>query len=118
MNWISSDNSKLTIDKKINKSVKLVYADIPIPLDYKHQLIKIRITNVPSSILLNGVSTTATFIVPVMSAVGYRSVYIPKEDTTVFIKKGLVVILDIAFFDMNNNLIVFTDNYVLQLMIL
>jgi hypothetical protein len=117
MNWISSNNSSLTIEKKINKSIKLVYADIPIPLDYKHQLIKIRITNAPSGILLNGIPTTATFIVPVMSAVGYRTIYIPKEDTTVFIKKGNVVSLDISFFDMNNNPVVFTDNYTLQLMI-
>lgn len=118
MNWISSDAGSLTIDKKINRSVKLVYADIPIPLDYKHQLIKIRITNVPSSILLNGVSTSATFIVPVMSAVGYRTIYIPKEDNTVFIKKGLNVTLDISFLDMNNDLIVFTDNYTIQLFVL
>ena len=117
MNWISSNNSSLSIDKKITKSVKLVYADIPIPLDYKHQLIKIRITNAPSGILLNGNSTSATFIVPVMSAVGYRTVYIPKEDNTVFIKKGVNTTLDISFFDMNNELIVFTDNYTLQLFV-
>ena len=117
MNWISSKSASLSIDKKINKSVKLIYIDIPIPLDYKHQLIKIRITNAPSGILLNGLSTSATFIVPVMSAVGYRTIYLPKEDTTVFTKKGVNATLDISFFDMNNELIVFTDNYTLQLFV-
>ena len=114
MNFIVSDLSTLTTDKKILKSIKMIYVDIPIPLDYKHQLIKIRVNNLVGNTFLNGVLSTACFIIPVMSAVGYRTIYIPKEDNTVFIKKNTNITLDISFHDMNDQLITFNDKYIIQ----
>jgi len=118
MNFIVSNQNTFNSDKKIIKSVRLLYLDIPIPNEYKFSTIKLRIGNISNNISYNGtLLNNCSFLIPVMSAVGFRTLYSPPVEATIFLKKNNFQVMNVSFFDMENNLISFTENYTLQLFV-
>lgn len=118
MNFIVSNRNTFNSDKKIIKSVRLLYLDIPIPNDYKFSTIKLRIGNISNNISYNSsLLNNCSFLIPVMSSVGFRTLYTPPVEMTIFLQKNNIQLMNISFFDMENNLISFTENYTLQLFV-
>lgn len=118
MNFIVSNQNTFNSDKKIIKSVRLLYLDIPIPNDYKFSTIKLRIGNISNNINYNGaLLSNCSFLIPVMSSVGFRTLYSPPVEMTIFLQKNNFQFMTVSFFDMENNLISFTENYTLQLFV-
>jgi hypothetical protein len=124
MNFLSSNLSTNTYSIKIKKSIRLAYYDIPIPSDYKFNYIKVCINDiVNNNLYLNSNKIDCSFLIPVNSSLGYRTIMnstsqIVDTHLTININRILYNTLNISFRDTNNNLINFTDNWLIHLLIL
>jgi len=124
MNFLSSNLSTNTYSIKIKKSIRLAYYDIPIPTDYKFNYIKVCINDlINNNLFLNSNKIDCSFLIPVNSSLGYRTIMnttsqIVDSFLTININRIPYSTLNISFRDMNNNLINFTDNWLIHFMIL
>jgi hypothetical protein len=124
MNFLSSNLSTNTYSIKIKKSIRLAYYDIPIPNDYKFNYIKVCINDlINNNLYFNSNKIDCSFLIPVNSSLGYRTIMNSTSqivDTHLTISNNRIPYntLNISFRDMNNNLINFTDNWLIHFMIL
>lgn len=124
MNFLSSNLSTNIYSIKIKKSIRLSYYDIPIPSDYKFNYIKVCINDlINNNLYLNSNKIDCSFLIPINSSLGYRTIMntssqIVDSYLTININKIPYNTLNISFRDMNNDLINFTDNWLIHFMIL
>ena len=124
MNFLTSNQSSINFAIKIKKTIRLTYYDIPIPLDYKFNYIKICINDIiNNNLYFNSNKADCSFIIPVNSSLGYRTIMtnvsvVDSSYMTININRTPYTTLGISFRDMNNNLINFTDTWLIHLSIL
>lgn len=119
INSINTSNEiKLQLGTR-TKSITLVYSDIPIPSDYKFDIIKIRISNLSNNVFINGLKTNDIFIIPVQCALGYRNITTPNPtyNTLTMPRNNTLSSLVIGLYDMNDNLMVLDSKFTIHLYI-
>ena len=119
INSINTSNEiKLQLGTR-TKSITLVYSDIPIPSDYKFDIIKIRISNLTNNTYINGLKTNDIFIIPIQSAVGYRNITTHNSlyNTLTMSRNNTLSSLIIGLYDMNDNLMVLDSKFTIHLYI-
>lgn len=117
MNFYTSLLNEIEFNTIIKKTVKIDYLDIPIPSDYKYSFIKINISNISSNTYINGIISDKTYIIPVNSNLGYRTIYNDLKDSILYMKKNDFRTVKITIYDQENVLMTFNEPWIIKLFI-
>ena len=118
INSINTSNEIKLLTIK-TKSITLVYSDIPIPIDYKFDIIKIRISNLTHNTYINGIKTNDIFIIPIQCALGYRNITTHNAlyNTLTMPRNNTLSSLVIGLYDMDDNLMILDSKFTIHLYI-